>query len=293
MIFVTYMNKNTVLYFTKIGMCLFLTSILLVACKGKKNTSKQVKVLLRNIGHELLLSNNDISSLVMPIKELENATFQVSFQNKLSIEPDSLVTIVNRNLEVYKFSKNYILEVKNCINEEVVYSYQVKKTEENAIIPCKERTLPKDCYTINIQFLNEDISNNYLSVIITSLLIIMLILLLGLYKKKERAGVSKIVNDTSIVLGSFKFYPEQNKLVKQAEEISLSKKECELLSIFIGKPNQIIKREELTKKVWEDNGVIVGRSLDTYISKLRKKLKEDTSIKITNVHGVGYKLELD
>ncbi len=94
-------------------------------------------------------------------------------------------------------------------------------------------------------------------------------------------------------LGVFQFYPEQNKLVKQAIEIRLSKKECELLAIFVASPNQIIKRDELTKKVWEDNGVFVGRSLDTYISKLRKKLKEDTSIKLTNIHGVGYKLEVD
>ena len=94
------------------------------------------------------------------------------------------------------------------------------------------------------------------------------------------------------LLGSFTFYPEQNKLVKEAEEISLSRKECELLALFIAKPNEVIKREELTKKVWEDNGVIVGRSLDTYISKLRKKLQDDPSIKLTNVHGVGYKLEV-
>ena len=81
--------------------------------------------------------------------------------------------------------------------------------------------------------------------------------------------------------------------MKEAIEINLSKKECELLAIFIAKPNQIIKRDELTKKVWEDNGVFVGRSLDTYISKLRKKLKDDTSIKLTNVHGIGYKLEIE
>ena len=93
-------------------------------------------------------------------------------------------------------------------------------------------------------------------------------------------------------IGSFKFYPTQNKLVKAAQEIGLSKKECELLSIFIEKPNEIIKRDELIKRVWEDNGVFVGRSLDTFISKLRKKLSEDTSIKLTNVHGVGYKLEV-
>ncbi len=76
-------------------------------------------------------------------------------------------------------------------------------------------------------------------------------------------------------------------------EINLSKKECELLEILVANSNQIVKRDELTKRIWEDNGVIVGRSLDTYISKLRKKLKDDESIKITNVHGVGYKLEIN
>ena len=59
------------------------------------------------------------------------------------------------------------------------------------------------------------------------------------------------------------------------------------------RPNQIIKREELTKKVWEDNGVFVGRSLDTYISKLRKKLQDDDSIQLINIHGIGYKLEVN
>ena len=111
-----------------------------------------------------------------------------------------------------------------------------------------------------------------------------------LYKNKQLQQVKQL--KTMLLLGSFHFYPEQNKLIKEAVEIQLSKKECELLVIFAARPNQIIKRDELTKKVWEDNGVIVGRSLDTYISKLRKKLKDDDSIKLTNVHGVGYKLEI-
>ena len=111
------------------------------------------------------------------------------------------------------------------------------------------------------------------------------------FKRKpvKAQGRSEVKYDT---LGDFQFYPDQNKLVNGSNEISLSKKECELLAIFIANPNQIIKRDELTKRVWEDHGVIVGRSLDTYISKLRKKLKEDDSIKITNIHGVGYKLEV-
>lgn len=108
-------------------------------------------------------------------------------------------------------------------------------------------------------------------------------------KSKKKITTEKGPNEK---LGIFRFYPEQNKLVKEAEEIALSKKECELLALFLANPKQIIKRDELTKRVWEDNGVYVSRSIDTYISKLRKKLKADTSIKLTNLHGVGYKLEI-
>ena len=55
--------------------------------------------------------------------------------------------------------------------------------------------------------------------------------------------------------------------------------------------NTIIYREQLQKDVWENEGVIVTRSLDVFISKLRKKLEKDPAIRIVNVHGKGYKLE--
>lgn len=95
-----------------------------------------------------------------------------------------------------------------------------------------------------------------------------------------------------IALGNYVFFPNQNKLALKRKEILLSKKEGELLFILASNLNLVVKREDLVKKVWEDNGVVVGRSLDTYISKLRKRLQEDKAIKLTNIHGVGYKLEV-
>ncbi|MBQ4822890.1 helix-turn-helix domain-containing protein [Aquimarina sp. MMG016] len=62
--------------------------------------------------------------------------------------------------------------------------------------------------------------------------------------------------------------------------------------IFSQNQNQIVKRDQLIKEVWEDNGVFVGRSLDAFISRIRKKFNNDRSINIVNVHGVGYKLEV-
>ncbi|MDE1205845.1 winged helix-turn-helix domain-containing protein [Tenacibaculum larymnensis] len=287
------MSKSFNLIISKIGLTLFAVIILFTSCTTNENFLQRVKVSLRNVGHQLLLSNADTTSLVLPVQQLSESTFKLSFQNNLKIEPDGLVALVNRSFKKSSFPSNYILEVKNCDDEEVVYSYEMQKKEEKAIIPCKGRALPTNCYFIEVQFLKISRSNNN-QFIFYGLLVLIAVLVGFVFQKKRKNKTATTNNLTNVVnLGIFEFYPEQNKLVKQAVEISLSKKECELLEILISKPNEIIKREELTKRVWEDNGVVVGRSLDTYISKLRKKLKDDTSIKITNIHGVGYKLEID
>ena len=55
---------------------------------------------------------------------------------------------------------------------------------------------------------------------------------------------------------------------------------------------ELIPREKLLQEVWINEGVITGRSLDMFVSKLRKKLSSDPELRITNVHGKGYKLEI-
>ncbi|MFY7672670.1 winged helix-turn-helix domain-containing protein [Tenacibaculum sp. MEBiC06402] len=279
------MNK----FFPLILVCGFILS----SCgKNEAEFSEKVKLSLRNVGHQLLLSQKDSTTLVLPIKQIHKEKYKLTFQKDLQIEPSQLVNIINENFKKSELSNNYLVEVENCIDNEVAYSFEMFYNEEKSIIPCSGRNLPNNCYVITVKFISENSSSSYWVYLIVSLFFSGFIFLFLWYKKKYNSHAGKEENDSQR-LGSFLFYPEQNKLVKQATEIPLSKKECELLSIFISRPNQIIKREELTKKVWEDNGVFVGRSLDTYISKIRKKIKEDSSIRLVNVHGVGYKLEVD
>ncbi len=285
MLFVKPMNKIIYGVF-------FCTFFLLSCKKNQSEFSEKVKVSLRNVGHQLLLSQKDSTSLVLPVQQLQEDQYKMSFQNNLQIEPSELVTIINNNFKKADLPAKYRVEVKNCASEEIAYSFEMILNEEKSIIPCSGRNLPNSCYVITVRFISEkEIGMNPIYVIVS--LLFTILVLVVLWYSKGKTKLSKIQDSETQKLGAFLFYPEQNKLVKQAVEIPLSKKECELLSIFISRPNEIIKREELTKKVWEDNGVFVGRSLDTYISKIRKKIKEDTSIRLTNVHGVGYKLEVD
>lgn len=256
--------------------------------------SMRVKISLREVGNQLLLSNNDTVSLILPITETDDLKYQISFNNPLSFEPDTLVAIFKNVFKTSSLSSNYIVEVFQCSNNEVAHSYEMNQKQEKTIIPCSGRILPKNCYKIVVTFLDipSNESSGYASYFYFLIAIFLVLFLVKIYSRKKIKKNEILTSNNIKTIGRFEFYPEQNKLVKKPLEINLSKKECELLEIFISRPNQIIKREELTKKVWEDHGVFVGRSLDTYISKLRKKLQDDDSIQLINIHGVGYKLEV-
>ena len=269
-----------------------LSSVFACTNTEQKYFSDVVKVSLRDVGHHLLLDNNDSTSIVKPIIALGDDKFLLTFESTLSINPDSLVNQIKTSFKKADLPEYYLTEVVKCETSEVSYSYEMNQNVEKGIVPCGGRALKKGCYQITVRFIKPIVTGNDRSKLVYSLGLFILVLLAVLFYKRKSPEKKPIHNNDFAVIGRYKFYPEQNKLIKEAMEISLSKKECELLALFVAQPNQIIKRDVLTKKVWEDNGVVVGRSLDTYISKLRKKLKEDQSIKITNVHGVGYKLEI-
>ena len=292
MLFTAVMNKKRVYVYSIL--VIIVLSIWIFSTRTTEQTkfSEKVKIALREVGNKLLLSEKDSTSLILPIKEIKTSKYELSFQSHLAFEPNEMVSIIEATFLKAQLPKTYLVEVLQCVDEEVAYSYEVSKLEENTIIPCKGRSLPKSCYTIQVRFTSNSDSIFTISTILYGLVFISFLVMEFFFFRKEKREETLTETLEHSAIGSFYFYPTQNKLVKQATEINLSKKECELLQIFAANLNQVVTRDELTKKVWEDNGVIVGRSLDTYISKLRKKLKDDESIKLINVHGVGYKLEL-
>lgn len=85
-----------------------------------------------------------------------------------------------------------------------------------------------------------------------------------------------------------------NQTLKVANQLfRLTEKETQLLQLFCRNANQMIARDVIQKAIWEDEGYFVGRSMDVFISRLRKMLKADAKIRIINVHGSGYKLEVE
>ncbi|MBI1835980.1 MAG: response regulator transcription factor [Flavobacteriia bacterium] len=93
-------------------------------------------------------------------------------------------------------------------------------------------------------------------------------------------------------LGSYIFDSENYTLKNDTFLKSLTKKEAKILNVLIKFKNQVVPRETVLNAVWGQDDYFVGRSLDVFITKLRKYFQEDESIQILNIHGVGFKLEI-
>lgn len=91
-------------------------------------------------------------------------------------------------------------------------------------------------------------------------------------------------------IGKFKFDPNLRLLIFNKDESKLSPKESELLKLLAENINQILPRETALKTIWGDDNFYTTRSMDVYITKLRKYLKADPQLSIENIHGSGFRL---
>jgi DNA-binding response OmpR family regulator len=91
-------------------------------------------------------------------------------------------------------------------------------------------------------------------------------------------------------IGNFTYDTKLHTLTGMGEEIKLTSKEAELLEMLCQYKNQVLERSKALRQIWGDDNYFNSRSMDVYITKLRKYLKADERIQIMNIHGTGYKL---
>ena len=253
---------------------------------------KHVEVVLRNIGHQLLLTAKDSTSRVLPVKKINANTYQISFQNDFSFVSDTLINLVQRTFEKNGLANDYIVNLRNCKQNETVFAFEIN-SQTGDLTACRGRKLEVSCYVIEIELLKKNTFNYFLL-----LLLIIPLSLVGFYVKdkfRKKAAAASIIDNTDYIpLGNFRFYTADNVLKSEHKTIALSEKETKALRIFTENINGIVEREKLMKEIWEDEGIVViSRNVDVLVSKLRKKLSDDNSIKFINVHGKGYKFIIE
>ena len=105
----------------------------------------------------------------------------------------------------------------------------------------------------------------------------------------KRSSKNNVTQKTIYTLGKYQFDSKNYFVFSENEKITLTQREAELLKLFLDNKNVVLKREEILKSLWGDDDYFMGRSLDVFISRLRKIVASEDGIAIENLHGIGFR----
>ena len=294
-----------ILKYFKLFLLIIIVALTFIPYSFAQSSFKEghINVSLRMIGHQILLNYGDSTSRVLPI-EKENERYKVQFESEFEIQPEELIQTTDKIVKESNIANDYLVEIEHYDSRAIVYSYETRSIKIGQT-PCRSRSLPLGCYTLFFTILDstdniaalpsfvpsmpngisiEKSALNKNIVLFTSLLFFML----GFVFYKTRKETTNLDPDL-INIGSFVFNKRNMILSNNHNSIELSSKESDLLVLLFSAANTTLKRENILNVVWGDEGNYIGRTLDVFISKLRKKLASDESLKIVNIRGVGYK----
>ena len=264
-----------------------------------ETADEQLKVSLRMIGHQVLLYAGDSTSRVLPIIKIEDR-FKIPLEGDFGFEPNELAKTIDSVTKVTQIANSYILEVEACESGDIVYSFKGDLEETADIVPCGGRFQPEGCYNLMFTILEpgealipekeeaDGLNGKLLLLLFTGFILVLTSVLVVLLRNRKRKD-----NPNLIQLGEYYFDKLNTELIIKEQRIELTSKEADLLLLLYDAANTTVERDVLLNKVWGDEGDYIGRTLDVFISKLRKKLEFDSKVKIVNIRGVGYKLILD
>ena len=109
----------------------------------------------------------------------------------------------------------------------------------------------------------------------------------------KRQSTQPINDEFLFSIGSYEFDSKLRVITRDGDKQKLSPKEADLLKLLCQNKNELLSRETALRKIWGEDGYFTARSMDVFITKLRKYLKDDPNIEIKNIHGSGFLLEVN
>ena len=109
----------------------------------------------------------------------------------------------------------------------------------------------------------------------------------------KRSHKTNISDKSIYTVGNYQFDSKNYLVFTDTDKISLTQRESDLLKLFLENKNVVLKREEILKSLWGDDDYFMGRSLDVFISRLRKILANEKGIAIENLHGIGFRFSIN
>ncbi|MFC5410256.1 helix-turn-helix domain-containing protein [Larkinella bovis] len=261
----------------------------------KQRFAENVNLALRRTADQLLRATGDSISRIEPVQQPDANTFRLRFDR--SFDYDQLPALLQNALKIHGISTPYDVAVLDCSDGKIVLGYAVTDVTKPQTVPCRGREQTTRCYTLQVRFVTAEPRPQAATagwmLVFGSLLAALVFTVWHRSTPTADANPPEDGKEEAKYLsfGNSRLDVTNLGLVSGSSRHQLTYREAKLLRLFAEHPNQLLERDFILKAVWEDEGIIVGRSVDVFVSRLRKLLQEDSTLRIVAVHGVGYRLE--
>jgi len=255
----------------------------------QKPPSEKINLALRRTAHHLLRAAGDSTSRIPPVQQIEAGTWLIRLASPFDY--DRLPALLQESFERHGIRRPYDVAVLRCFDDELQLGYNAMDYARDSTVPCGGRDMDAECYNLQVTFADDPPR--------TGLFLILLLAGAALagalfFAKKRRPAPTKTApaEITGLAFGNSLLDAANLVLMCNGVRHGLTYREAKLMNLFAGHPNQLLERAYILEQVWADEGILVGRSLDVFVSRLRKMLRDDPSVRIAAVHGIGYRLEV-
>ncbi|MBK6929612.1 MAG: response regulator transcription factor [Saprospirales bacterium] len=253
--------------------------------------AEKINLALRRTAHLLLQLSGDSTAQIPPV-EPDGSGKAWWLRLEQPIDYAALPALLQTSLDRHGIAEAYDVALFDCAGGDLVLGYAKKDFTENNDPPCGSRAELGACYWIKITFA-EPSGAAPGALARGAAFAALLAAGFWLWRRKGRAGAAPQAIAGGRRLGQSVFDAANQALYVAGIRHELTYREAKLLQLFWGHPNQLLEREHIHQLVWADEGIRVGRSVDMFVSRLRKLLQADPALRLAAVHGVGYRLEVD
>ncbi len=292
------MNKWLLRLTQATGLLLLLLTLTSALWPSPETGTEKTSLALRQIGHNYLTLICDSSSRIPAVEQREDGSLLLRLEQYVAY--DTLNQIARDVLNEYGIRSDYTLSLEDCKSGETFLGslWPGVVQGENRLLndqACMGRDQVTRCANITFAVSkSQEAGPSALTWCLGGLGI--LLFFAGRFTPTPVAAPQQEVaetpaSSTTLRLGPDCTFDESSHLLTVgANAYELTYREAKLFGFFAHRPNEILARADINDAVWGEEGIITGRSLDVFVSRLRKKLVETKDLEIKTVHGVGYRL---
>lgn len=255
-----------------------------------------INLALRSVSDKLLTLEGRTTQRIRPVKQLSLSTYRVQLDAPISY--NALDSLVKTEFRSHAILAPFELAVYDHRHDSLLfgnlYMDGIRSEGRPVCLGREQIRVPMD-FTARFHEHTTDARTRATTwglILLNGIAIIAGVYGLLRSTKKEEATVTQEPSQV-YPLGSLACDFTNQQITSKNGVVELTYKEAKLLKLFYVNQNQVISRDAIQKAIWEDEGYFVGRSMDVFISRLRKLLREDPAVTIITIHGVGYKLAVN